>query len=195
MNINTLLSHINQFVTMDAAEAEYLNSLLITRPYRQGEIIVKAGEPARYLMYVNTGYVMTYFTDNDGDDHVIQFAAEGWWAGDLFSLSHQPNTQYTTRGMCDGELLLLPRLAQQQLFEDHIKIEHYFRVLFQNSVIRHQMRFVQSYATTAEQRYLAFVETYPAMEQYVPQKYIASYLGITPEFLSKIRKNMARKAS
>jgi CRP-like cAMP-binding protein len=193
MNSATILSHINQLVKLDKIETDFLESILIARPFKQGELIVKSGEAARYMIYVNRGYLMTYYTDNEGADHVVQFSAGGWWCGDIYSLSQNPTTIYSTKGLTEGEVLLLPRLAQLQLFEKYIKFEKYFRILFQNSLMRQQLRFIESYSSPAEERYLAFRTSYPDLENFVSQKYIASYLGITPEFLSKIRKRLLRK--
>ena len=194
MNTQLILSNISQIVQLDENASEYLKSILISRPFKQGELVVKSGDAARYLMFVNAGYIMSYYTDKDGDDHVIQFAAHGWWCGDLYSLSDSPSTIYSTKALSDGELLLLPRSAQDALFEKHNTFERYFRITFQRSVIRHQLRFVESYSTTAEERYQKFVATYPAIDQSVAQKYIASYLGITPEFLSTVRKKLAKQS-
>jgi len=193
MDCQLLLSHIRQFVELETEEIDFLESILIPRPFKQGEIIVKSGDGARYLAYVNSGYTLTYYTDREGTDHVIRFAAAGWWTGDIYSLSKELLTPLTTKGLCDGELLLLPRLAQSQLLEKYLKFERYFRNLFQTALMRQQLRFVESHSIPAEQRYLKFRETFPGIEQYLPQKYIASYLAITPEFLSKIRKSLARK--
>ncbi len=195
MDSQLLLAHIRQFIELKEEEIEFLEAALIARPFRQGEIIVKNGDAARYLAYVNSGYTVTYYTDQKGDDHVIRFAAAGWWSGDIYSLSKENITLFTTKGLCDGELLLLPRLAQNQLLEKYIKFERYFRHLFQTALVRQQLRFVESHSVPAEQRYLKFQETFPGIEQHLPQKYVASYLGITPEFLSKIRKTLARKRS
>ncbi|MGI4751902.1 MAG: Crp/Fnr family transcriptional regulator [Janthinobacterium lividum] len=107
-----------------------MESSLIARPFRQNEIIVKSGEPARYLAYVNNGYTVTYYTDKQGNDHVIRFAAAGWWSGDLYSLSAEPVTPLTTKAVTSGELLLLPKAAQNQLLEKYLKFERYFRNLF-----------------------------------------------------------------
>lgn len=188
MNSHTILHNINQTVQLDQHEIELLESVLIKRPFKQNELIVESGDPARYMMFVNAGYLMTYFTDKEGTDQVVQFASAGWWVGDIYSLSKEAHTRYTTKGLCDGELLLLPRLAHNQLLDTYTKFERYFRITFQNSLLRQQLRFIDSHSTSAEERYLSFITTYPNIQQYVPQKYIASYLGITPEFLSKIRR-------
>ncbi|MDN5284405.1 MAG: cAMP-binding domain of or a regulatory subunit of cAMP-dependent protein kinase [Mucilaginibacter sp.] len=195
MNSAPILSNINEHVQLDENEAAYLESVLISRPFKQDELIVKSGDIARYIMFVNAGYIMSYYTDQEGDDHVVQFAAQNWWSGDLFSLSQDPRTIYSTKGLTDGELLLLPRSAQDQLFEKYPKFERYFRITFQTSLIRQQLRFIESYSLTAEERYVKFQLRFPKIDQYIAQKYIASYLGITPEFLSKIRKRLLQGKS
>lgn len=195
MDSQLLLTHIRQFIELAQEEIDFLDSVLIARPFKQGEIIIKSGDPARYLAYVNSGYTVTYYTDPEGHDHVIRFAGAGWWSGDLHSLSNEPLTQFTTKGVSDGELLLLPRPAQNLLLDRYPKFERYFRHLFQTALLRQQLRFVEGHSLPAEQRYLKFQENFPGIEQYVPQKYVASYLGITPEFLSKIRKGLAQTRS
>jgi CRP-like cAMP-binding protein len=190
MDTTSLLAHMNQLVRLTEEEETYLQSILISRPFKQGEIIVRSGDTARYMMFVNTGYLMSYYTDNEGTEHVTMFSRNGWWSGDLYSLSDDPTTIYTTKALHEGELLLLPRSAHDQLFEKYPKFERYFRMYFHSAIIRNQLRLVESHSADAEQRYLKFITTFPGMEQYVPQKYIASYLGITPEFLSRVRKRM-----
>jgi CRP-like cAMP-binding protein len=195
MNSGSILSKINEVVRLNAEETEFLESILIPRPFKQGEIIVVSGERARYIMFVNSGYLMTYYTDKEGNEHVMQFARDEWWGGDIYSISDNPTTIYTTKALSDGELLLLPRTAHEQLMEKYPKFEKYFRVFFHRSAIRQQLRLIENHTADAEERYQTFVKTFPGMEQYVPQKYIASYLGITPEFLSKARKRLQGQKS
>ncbi|TDW96678.1 Crp/Fnr family transcriptional regulator [Dinghuibacter silviterrae] len=191
MTPDLLLSNIRQHIPLDEAESEFLLSVLIPRPFKQGELIVRAGDPARHLMFVDTGYLMTYYTDTNGEDHVIQFSGEGWWAGDIHCLSEYTTTRYSSRGMSGGEVLLLPKLALEQLLSNYTKFERYFRIIFQKGFMRQQLRYIEGHSTSAEERYQSFIQAYPSIAQTVPQKYIASYLGITPEFLSKIRKRLA----
>jgi CRP-like cAMP-binding protein len=191
MNTEHIISNINQFVKLDQHEIDYLVSVLIARPFRQGETIVESGEPARYLIFTNSGYLMTSYTDGDDVEHVIQFSAEGWWSGDTYSLSPSPTTPFTTKGLSDGEALLLPRLAHDYMLDHFPKFERYFRLIFHRGLMRQQLRYIEGFSTSAEERYLSFVNTYPTIIREVPQKYIASYLGITPEFLSRIRKKLA----
>ncbi len=195
MSTQHFFSNISQHIQLDEKEIDFLNSALIPRPFRVGEIIVERGElPFPVFDFCpNSGYLMTYYTDEDGAEHVIQFAAEGWWSGDLYSLSEEETTPFSTRGLSNGEALLLPKLAHSHLLENFPKFERYFRVMFHKGLMRQQLRYLEGHSTSAEERYLSFVKTYPTIIRDVPQKYIASYLGITPEFLSKIRKKLSQQ--
>lgn len=193
MNPSNLLAAINKVIPLTEEETSAFQSLLLPMKIRQGEMIEKPGEVTKYFIHVASGCLMTYYTDKDDTDHVIQFAQAGWWTGDTASLAKQIPSIYSTRALADTDLFLLPKSGMDDLLEKHLKFEKYFRILFQNSLVTHQNRLIQNLSATAEERYQAFVKKYPSLEQYVPQKYIASYLGITPEFLSKIRRKMMEK--
>lgn len=190
MNAVSLLSAINRVVTLTEEEASFFEALLLPMKVRQGEMLEKPGELSKYFINVVSGCLMTYYTDKDDVDHVIQFAQAGWWTGDAASLTRHIPSIYSTRALTDSEVFLLPQNGMDQLLEKYMKFEKFFRILFQNSLVTHQNRLIQTLSTTAEERYLAFGKKYPSLEQYVPQKYIASYLGMTPEFLSKIRRKL-----
>jgi CRP-like cAMP-binding protein len=190
MNTANLLSVVNKVVALTQEEASFFESLLLPMKVRQGEMLEKPGELSKYFIHVVSGCLMSYYTDKDDVDHVIQFAQAGWWTGDSASLSKQIPSIYSTRALTDSEVLLLPKPAMDQLLEKYLKFEKFFRILFQNSLVTHQDRLIQNLSSTAEERYRAFQKKYPSLEQYVPQKYIATYLGITPEFLSKIRRKL-----
>lgn len=190
MNTDAILASIERYVHLDKNEAAMFTSLLLPLRMKQHEFIEQSGEQSKYFIHVSSGCLMSYYTDNGGSDHVLQFATAGWWTGDLHSFTKQVPSIYSTRALADSEVLLLPKLHMDQLLGDAPKFEKYFRIIFQNSLITHQNRIIQSYSNTAEERYLSFRERYATLEQYVPLKYIASYLGITPEFLSKIRRKL-----
>lgn len=190
MNTSSILSQVGRHITLDEKETEYFTSILIPRKLKQGELVEEPGEPTRYMIHVHSGCLMTYYTDKEGFDHVVQFSTAGWWTGDLHSLTKKTPSIYTTKALADSEVFLLPSNSMDQLLEKHMKFERYFRIIFQNSLVTHSFRILQRLSATAEERYLSFREKYPSLEQYVPLKYIASYLGITPEFLSKIRRKL-----
>jgi CRP-like cAMP-binding protein len=183
-----ILSHITRHVSLTKTEEDFFISILIPLKLKQGEFTGKAGDITHNFVHVNSGCLMTYFTDKEGNDQVIQFATAGWWTGDLHSLTTQQPSIYTTRALADSEILLLPKIRMEELMERFPVFERYFRIMFQNSLVTHQNRIIEAFAFTAEDRYESFQKKYPQFEQFVPLKYIASYLGITPEFLSKIRR-------
>lgn len=193
MDTAVILSQIRRYIKLDELQEQYLSSLLIPKRLKQGELIEEHGEMTRYMIHVNTGCLMTYYTAKDGFDHVLQFATTGWWTGDLHSLTKGVPSISSTRALNESEVLLLPKVALDQLLDKYIIFERYFRIIYQNSLVTQQHRIIQSYSATAEERYLLFREKYPSLEQFVPQKYIASYLGMTPEFLSKIRRKLMEK--
>ncbi len=188
MDASGIISQINKHVSLEEKETLYFSSLFIPAKIKQGEFIEKVGKVSTNFVYVNSGCLMTYFTDADGTDHVIQFAMAGWWTGDLHSFTKEEPSIYSTRALADSEVFYLPKDDMETMLEKLPKLERYFRILFQNSIVSHQHRLIQNLSVTADQRYENFSKRYPSLEQYVPLKYIASYLGITPEFLSKIRR-------
>lgn len=193
MNASILLHAISKHIQLTEADKEYLPSIFLPMKVKQHESIEESGKVSRYFIHVNEGCLMTYYTDDQDNDHVMQFATSGWWTGDLKSFTKADPSIYTTKALADSEVLLLPKIAMDELLERLPKFEKYFRVLFQNSLITHQQRIIRNLSIPAEGRYEHFLEKYPTLEQFVPQKYIASYLGITPEFLSKIRRKRMEK--
>lgn len=188
MDYLNILSAIKKHITLTKEEEQFFQSILIPVKLKQGEFAEKTGEVTRNFIHVHSGCLMTYYTDKKGDDQVIQFSTSGWWTGDLHSLTKQEPSIYSTRALADSELLLLPKVSLEELLERYPKFERFFRIMFQNSLVTHQTRIIEAFSLPAEERYNNFQKRYPQLEQYVPLKYIASYLGITPEFLSKIRR-------
>ncbi len=188
-----ILSNIRRQVDLTPEEEAFLLAVLIPASFKQGELAQPAGEVARNMIHVNTGCLMTYYTDRGGDEKVIQFASGGWWTGDLHSLTtHEPSI-FETRALADSTIFFLPGVRMDELMTRYPVFERYFRITFQNSLVTHQKRIIQAYSFTAEERYDDFQKKYPQLELFVPLKYVASYLGITPEFLSKIRRKRTHK--
>lgn len=183
-----ILSNIRRHVAISPEEEQFLIAVLTPVTYRLGDLAQEAGEVTRNIIHVNSGCLMTYFTDKEGSDQVIQFASAGWWTGDLHSMSTQEPSIYTTRALVDSSVFLLPTVRMDELLTRHPIFERYFRITFQNSLVTHQKRIIETLTLSAEERYAHFQKKYPQLEQFVPLKYVASYLGMTPEFLSKIRR-------
>ncbi len=192
-NFNPLLSNITKHIVLETSEASFFTSLLRPAYIKQGEFVEKSGAITPHFIHVVSGCLMTYYTDKEAYDHVIQFAMAGWWTGDLHSFTEQVPSIYTTRALADSEVLYLPKAEMDRLLAQIPTFERFFRILFQNSLVTHQNRIIQNFSATAEERYENFLHKYPSLEQYVPLKYIASYLGFTPEFLSKIRRKRMQR--
>jgi CRP-like cAMP-binding protein len=192
-DFKNILSAIERHVKLTDAEKAVLLSLLESRSLKANEFIAKSDETSEHFIFVAMGCLMTYYTSSDGVEHVLQFATSGWWTGDLASFQKQTPSIYSIRAIADTEVFLITIKGFEELLERVPKLEKYFRILFQNSLVTHGNRIMQTISFTAEERYEAFREKYPTLEQFVPQKYIASYLGVTPEFLSKIRRRLMAK--
>jgi len=188
MDTSGIFAQFERHITLDEKERLSIRSVLIPARLKQGEFVETVGKITSNFIFVNSGCLMTYYTDAEGTDHVIQFAMAGWWTGDLHSFTKEEPSIYSTRALADSEVFYLPKTDMEALLQKFPKLERYFRILFQNSIVSHQHRLIQNLSVTADQRYENFSKRYPSLEQYVPLKYIASYLGITPEFLSKIRR-------
>lgn len=193
VNQSNLLAAFSKHVELTDEESNFLLSVIVPQRIKQGDVIESAGEITRYFIYVGSGCLLSYYTDKQGNEHVIQFALAGWWTGDIHSYTKGIPSIFTTKALTDSEVWLIPKASLDLLLEKYPKFERYFRIIFQNSLVTHQSRLMQSYSATAEERYLSFQQKYPSLEQYIPQKNIASYLGMTPEFLSKIRRNLMKK--
>ncbi len=151
------------------------------------------GEVCKHISFVNSGCLRQYTIDNKGVEHIIQFAIEDWWVSDLHSfLSGKPATD-NIDALEDSEVLLLEKSARDELLNSCPKMEKFFRILIEANHVATNQRISDSLSTSAEERYLNFIKTYPKIFEQVPQNQIASYLGITPQSLSRIRKELVPK--
>jgi len=155
--------------------------------------LLNEGDICKHLTFVNSGCLREYTIDNKGAEHIIQFAIEDWWVSDLNSfLSGLPAT-HNIDALQDSEVLLLEKSSRNKLLEECPKMERFFRLLLESNYIVTHQRVADSLSKSAEERYLRFIKTYPKLFEQIPQNQIASYLGITPQSLSRIRKEMTQK--
>lgn len=192
---DAILAHVGQFVSLEPAEADYFTSLLRYRLLRKRQYLVQAGDVCKFDSFVVKGCLRTYFVDERGAEHVVQFAVESWWTGDLYSFLSGSPAAYNTDALEDSELLQIDQASLDGLYERVPKFERFFRILSQRAFVAAEQRVIATISQTAEERYRHFIERYPGLDQRVPQHLIASYLGFTPEFLSRIRKQMATRKS
>lgn len=188
-----ILKNTARFISLTPEEEAYFISLLQEKTLRKKEYLVQEGALCHHTYFVNKGALRTYFVDAKGFEHNMQFAIEDWWAGDMHSVLKEKPSRFNIVAVEDTELLSLEKQDQEKLFKQVPKFERFFRHLLQNAFVAFQDRILAGMSETAEERYLNFRKKYAAMESRFPQNQIASFLGITPESLSRIRKQLAKR--
>jgi len=187
-----ILKNIAECITLSDEERDYFISLLKPKKLRRRQYIVQAGDPCKYECFINKGCLRQYYVDEVGQEHVIMFAEEGWWISDMFGLVTGNAALTNVEALEDSELLLVDKNAFDKLLIQYPVFERFFRIKLQRAFIAHQKRLIENMSLPADQRYCNFVERYPSFEQRLPLKQIASFLGITPESLSRIRSQRAK---
>ncbi len=185
--------YVAHCTTLSPSDMEYFHSILQPFTVSKKSWLLREGELSTHEAYVVKGCLRKYCIDEDGSEIILQFAVEDWWVGDIAGLASQSPSRVYIQALEDSELLLIHRDDKERLFERVPAFERMFRLMIQRSYVVLQDRFVATLAAPADERYLHFLEKYPDIVQRVPQHYIASYLGITPEFLSRIRARLAKK--
>ena len=186
-----ILSNVSRHISLKPEEREYFISLLKPRKLQKKQYLLQAGENCRYENFVVKGLLRAYTVDPKGHEHIAMFAMEDWWISDLLSfLTNTPATQYVD-ALEDTEILSIEKPDLEKLYERVPKFERFFRIMLQNAFVANQRRILASISQRAEEQYFDFVKKYPTLEQRVPQHQIASFLGITPETISRIRRQRA----
>lgn len=193
MDYTLILQNIGRHIQLDASEEQFFCSLLKSATIRRKEFLLRAGEICRYENFIHKGCLRTYALDKYGNEHIAMFAIEDWWTGDMYSFLTQQPGQYYIDAVEDTEIWQISKPDLEQLYVKIPKFERFFRILLQNAFIAQQQRIVQNLSFTAEQRYHAFIAQYPKLEQRLTQRQMAAFLGITPEFLSMLRRKAANK--
>jgi CRP-like cAMP-binding protein len=192
MSFDVLIANISRRISLTAEESEYFISLLQTRSLKAGEFLVREGEVCRCETFVTSGCLVTYYTDNNGSEHIIDFSVEEWWAEDLYSFLTQTASKMNIKAIEDSNVLQISKNNLELLYGKVPKFERFFRILFQNAFIAQRDQINSMLSIPAEERYLLFLEKKPYAEKRFSQKDIASYLGITPQFLSTLKKKIRR---
>lgn len=192
MHTEQILTHVARHITLDVAERDFFISLLQFRIMKKKEILIREGDVCHHEHYVIKGCFKSYSVDEKGNEHIIMFAPEDWWMGDLYSFLTGKPSRFHTVALEASEIFMISKPDLQRLYETVPKFERFFRILFQSALVAQFHRIDQNLSMTAEERYNEFQNRYPLLEQRIPLKQIASFLGITPEFLSTIRRKGMR---
>lgn len=193
MSVVSLCNFLENYFPLSASEKELIESLFIENLIEKRKSILNGGETCKTFTFVVSGIIRMYGVDDKGFEHNIQFAAENDWIADISSFYRSKPSQLNIETLEASKVLQIQQKDLYLLFEEIPKINRIFKVVIENNYIELQNRVLQNFSSTAEQRYLDFMEQYPSLSNRLPNTQIASYLGITPEFLSKIRKNLTNK--
>ncbi len=163
------------------------------RHYKAKTILLSAGEICKNSYFVNSGLLRSFNINDNIVEHVLSFACEGWWISDMYSFISQKPGNLFIEVLEDAEVVVLSKENQELLYKEIPKLERVFRILIENSLVANQERLMDNLSLTAEERFEKFCKKHPTLIQKVPQKQIASFIGVTPEFFSKMKSKMLRK--
>ena len=156
-------------------------------------MLLQQGEVCKFEAYIVKGCVKKYYIDQAGNEVILQFAIEDWWISDIGSFNEQKPSNLFIETLEDTEVLMIDFVSKQHLFHEIPMFDRVFRIMMQRAYSVLESRFYATVAHSAETLYLEFLAKYPTIPQRVPQQEIASYLGITPESLSRIKSNLFKK--
>lgn len=188
-----ILENIEQHLSLSPSERELFLSKTERRHYKAKTILLQAGEVCRHSYFVNSGILRSFTINDHIVEHVLSFACSGWWISDMYSLITQKPAILFIQVIEEAEVVILSKENQELLYSEIPKLERFFRILVENSLVAHQQRLMDNMSLSAEQRFEKFCKNNFDLIQKVPQKQIASYLGVTPEFFSKMKARLLKK--
>ena len=189
-NFQPLIDYINRVVQLDQQEEQALLKLLSFRKLLKGQFFLQQGDICKFSGFVIKGCTKTFYVDDEGQEHVVMFSIEDWWTSDMGSFISQKPADFNVQCLENTELIYFSFEDQEQMLREIPKLERFFRIIIERAFVASQKRVVRNMSMSAKDRYLHFRNVYPKIEQRIPQYLIASYLGITKEFLSKIKSQL-----
>ena len=191
---DTLRAYLEPRASFTEDEFAFLRTVFVSKPLAAGAFLQRAGDVARHAAFVASGCLRSYVIDAKGKEHIVQFAPETWWLADTESLAGGVPTRFFFEAIEDSTLLLIDGPSHQRVVERVPGYGAAMRTGLQRHAAAKDHRIVSALSATAEERYLAFLATYPSIARRVPQKMLASYLGVSPETLSRVRHKLSRRS-
>jgi CRP-like cAMP-binding protein len=188
-----ILQNIAKHITLSPEEQQHFLSKIEVHQFKAKSILLHTGQICKHSYFVNSGILRSFNINDNIVEHVLNFACEGYWIGDMYSLISQKPGNLFIEVLEDAEVVLLSKENQELLYSKIPKLERFFRILTENSLVANQERLMDNLSLSAEERFEKFCKKYPALIQKIPQKQIASYIGVTPEFFSKMKSRLLRK--
>jgi CRP-like cAMP-binding protein len=189
-----VLNHVSRYIQLTREEEDYFCSLLRTTVIKKKQYIVQPDFVCKYRSYVVKGALRAYLLGNKDQDHTVAFAIEDWWISDFYSYINQEPAALFVQALEDSILIQIDYNAEQLLMQTIPKFNCFFRIVAERAFAFSQRRTLSNLSKSAEERYNEFIHKYPAIVSRVPQYALASYLGFSTEFLSKIRNKQAKKS-
>jgi len=187
-----ILKNISRYISLTEDEAIQFVALLKPTTLKKKQLLLKEGQICTATAFVNSGCLRAFYIDHNGFEHILQFAPQDWWIADMYSLISREPGFLNIDAIENSEIFLLEKKQQENLFREIPKFERFFRILAEKSLVSSRQRVIDNMSLTAKQRYLNFCQSYPTLIYTLPQKQVASYIGVTPEFLSKLRKELSK---
>ena len=189
-----IFKHLEEKVQLTLSEKELIKTFFKPQRLKKKQFLLVEGHICKYLAFVSKGLLKSYNVDDKGNEHINQFAPEGWWSSDMNSFFNGENSFYTIDAVEDTDLLLITNEDFEKLTLQVPIMDRYFRLLFQNSLISKERRLISSHTHTAEEKYKHILENNPDLVKRIPQNLLASFLGLSPETLSRLKKNVINSA-
>ena len=191
MSIDLLFASFDNYLPLDPTEREDLSQRVIERKIKKRQFILQENDVCKHYTFVAKGCFKKYHVDKKGSEHNLQFAAENDWIMEIDSFYSEKPSRVYIEAIEPSTILQIAKKDLLYLFTHNPKFDRNFRVIVENRFVQLENRILQAISSTAEERYLTFLNQYPHLSSRLPSTQIASYLGITPEFLSRIRKKLA----
>ena len=187
MDSNSILKNVQQYIQLNEQEADFFISLLSFKKIKRKEFILNSGRVCSNYYYVIKGCIKKYYINSEGKERVFEFAIENQWISDQNSFWMQTSSIFDIEAIEDTEIIQLKRTDIESLLTQIPKFERYFRLIGNDLLFKHERRIKQNLSCSAKERYKDFLQDYPNIEPRLSQRQVASYLGISPEFLSSLR--------
>ena len=192
MSFNLLLANISKHISLTVEETELFTSLLNLKSFATGKFLLREGDICRYESFITKGCLKTYYLDEDGIEHIVDFLVEEWWADDLYSFFTETASKSNIKAIENTDVVQISKNNLELLYQKIPKFERFFRILFQKAYISQRDQINLILSAPAKERYILFLKQKPYSITRFSQKDIASYLGITPQFLSALKKKIRK---